>query len=141
MPFCRRGHVFHAVVNDFHGLARLDGKQGGVPRDHRRVFFFSAEGASGFHLDDADFVFGETAEGHQRFVDVVGALQGAPDGDSTLRLKRSDHAVVFDVQLLLLAGEIFAFYNMRGVSPDSIHVALFDQVFLEGVVGTPDDVG
>ena len=43
--------------------------------------------------------------------------------------------------MLLRAGEILALDDVRGILPDGLHVALFNQVALEGVVGAPDDSG
>ena len=109
--------------------------------DHGRILFLSTERASGFHLHDANFVFGKAAQRHQRFVNVVRALQRAPDGDATFRVECRDDSVVLDVQLLLRAGEILALDDVRRFGAGGVHVALFNQVTLEDIVGAPDDCG
>ena len=70
---------------------------------------------------------------------VVRALQRAPDRDAVLRAVLGDDAVVFDVEVLLRAGAVLAFDDVRGVGPGGIHIALFKQEALEQIVGAPDD--
>ena len=87
-------HVFGAVVNHFYRLAGFPGQQRGVAGDHRRIFFLAAEAAAGFRLDDADFVGGQIEKRNQRLVNVIRALQRAPDGDAFVRDSRDgDHAL------------------------------------------------
>ena len=78
-------------------------------RDHGRIFFLAAKRAAGFRLHDANSILGQVEKRHQRLVDVVRTLQRAPDRDALLGVERGDHAVVFDVELLLRAGGVFAF--------------------------------
>ncbi len=141
MPLRRRRHIFHAVVDNFHGPAGFDREQRRMARDHGRVLFFSAECAARLHLHDANLVLGKAAQRHQRLVNVVRALQRTPDGDSIFRIERGDDAVVFDVQLLLRAGEVLALDDVRRFFPDGVYVPLLNQIALEGVVGAPDDCG
>ncbi len=141
MAFRRSDHVFHAVVDNFHGASGFHCQQRGMRRDHGRVFFFSAERSAGFHLHDAHFFFGQRKKGHQGLVHVVWALQGTPNGGSVFRVERRDHAVVFDIELFLRAGEIFALDDVRRFIPDGFDVALFNQVTLERVVSAPNDCG
>ncbi len=120
------GHVFHAVVDNFYGFARLHREKRGVGGDHRGVFFFAAESAAGFYLDDADAIGGQVEKFQESFVNVVGALERTPDGEPSLRVEGRDHAIIFDVELFLRAGSVFGFDNVGGVLPDRIDFALFD---------------
>jgi hypothetical protein len=54
----RREHVFHAVVHQLHGPARLAREDRGMTGDVRRVLLFAAEAASRLGLNDADFLVG-----------------------------------------------------------------------------------
>ena len=72
-------------------------------------------------------------------MNVVWALQRAPNGDSILGVERCDDSVVFDVQLLLRAGEVLALDDVRRIFPNSVCVSLFNQVALKGIVRAPDD--
>src|SRR6267143_6503327 len=112
-----------------------------MPRDHGGVLLFAAERAAGFHLDDANLVLRKTAEHHQRFMNVVWTLQGAPDADSSFRVIGGYDAVVLDIQLLLRTCRIFAFDNVSGFFPDRIYLALFHQESFERVVSAPNDGG
>ena len=141
VTFRRRGHVFHAVVDDFHRPTGLDGQERRMRRNHGRKLFFSAKGAACLHLHDTNFLFGKAAKRHQSFVNVVRTLQRTPDGDSFLRIERCDDSIVFDVELLLRSGGVFAFHDVSCFLPDRVHVALFNQKSFEDVVSTPDDRG
>jgi hypothetical protein len=112
-----------------------------VPRDHGRVFFLSSERASGFHLHNANLVFGKAAQRHQRLMNVVRALQRAPHSNSIFGVERRDRSVIFDVQLLLRAGKVLALDDVRRFLPDGVHVTLFNQEGLESIVAAPDDCG
>ena len=74
-------------------------------------------------------------------MNIVRTLQRTPYCDALIGIKLRDHPVRLDVQLLLRAGKIFAFDDERGVFPDGVHIALFDQVRFENVVFAPDDLG
>ena len=88
----------------------------GVRSERGRIVFFAAEGAAGLCLHDADFVRREIEDRDQRFVHVEGALQRAPHGDAVFRALLGNDAVVFDVEMFLRAGAVFAFDNMRGTA-------------------------
>ena len=55
MPLRRRHHIFGAVVNNFHGLARISTPAAPRGRDHRRIFFLAAKSSAGFGLHHANF--------------------------------------------------------------------------------------
>ena len=76
----------------------------------------------------------------QRLVHVVGALQRTPHGNAALGAPLGDDAVVLNVEMLLRAGAVFAFDNVRGRCPHGIDVALFEQEALEQIVRAPDDL-
>ena len=135
------GHVFHAVVNHFDGLPGFPGEERGVRGNHRGIFFLAAKRAAGFHLHDADAILGQAEKLHEGFVDVIRTLQRAPDGEAMLGVEGGDHAVVFDVELLLRAGGVFAFDDEVRVLPDGIDVAFFDQIGFEKIVRAPDYLG
>src|SRR5258705_510399 len=59
MPLRGRGHIFGAVVNHFHRLARFQREQSSVARDHRRAFFFAATAAAGPCLYHAHSFLGQ----------------------------------------------------------------------------------
>ena len=134
-----RGHVFGAVVDYFYGAAGFLREERGVRGDHRGIFFLAAESASGFRLDHAHPIFGQAEQRDQRLVDVVGALQRAPDGDAVGVVDLRDHALGLDVELLLRAGLIFAFDDEIGGGPHLVHVAFFHVEGFEDVVRAPDD--
>ena len=133
MSFCRRNHVFGAIVDNFHGLSGFPREQSGVARDHRRIFLFTAKTSAGFGLDHANFVLRQPEKRQQSFVNIIGALHRAPDGHAVFGIRDRDHAVVFDVELLLCAGQIFAFDDMIRFFPYRIDIALFDPVFFENI--------
>ncbi len=70
---------------------------------------------------------------------IKGALQRAPHRDAVLLAPFRDDAVVLNVEMLLRAGAVFAFHDVRGVGPCGVHVALFKQEAFEQVVRAPDD--
>ena len=129
-----RHHVFRAVVHNFHGLPGFPRQKRRVPRDHGGIFFLAAESAARFGLNDAEFFRREAEQGDERFVHVVGALQRSPDRHPIRGIGRRDHALVFDVELFLRPGAIFAFDNDLRLRPCGIHVALFHEIGLENVV-------
>ena len=139
MPLGGRGQIFHAVVDHLDRVAALHGQQPRVRGEHRRVIFLAAECASGLGLNHAHFFVGKIEDRSQRFVHVKRALQRAPHGDAVFRAPLRDHAVVFNVEMLLRAGAVFAFDDVRGLRPHLIHIAFFKQEPLEHVVFAPDD--
>ena len=70
---------------------------------------------------------------------IEGALQRAPNGDAGFDIPFGDDAVVLNVEVLLCAGSVLTFDNVRGSIPYRIDVALFKQEAFEEVVRTPDD--
>lgn len=108
--------------------------------DHGGIFFLASEGAACFHLDDADAVGGQGEKLHEGFMDIVGTLKGAPNCEALLRIENGNHAVVFNVELLLRAGGIFGFDDVIGGAPGNINVALFDEIAFEEIVRAPDDL-
>ena len=74
MPFGRRRHVFHPIINNLHRSSGFHREQRRMSGDHRRIFFFAAESSSRLHLDDTNFLRGQIAKCHQRFVNVIRAL-------------------------------------------------------------------
>ena len=95
MPRARRmalrsgGHVFGAVVNNFHRLARFPRQQRGVARDHRRIFLLAAESAAGLRLHHAYFFRRANRTAPPARVHVVRALQRTPHGHAALADSRS----------------------------------------------------
>ena len=61
-----RGQIFHAVVDHLHRMAALHGQQSRVAGEHGRIILLAAEGAAGFGLDHAHFVFGQVEDREQR---------------------------------------------------------------------------
>ena len=116
------GHVFGAVVADLDGMAGLHGEQRGVAANDGGEVFLAAEGSAGFGLDDAALFCGQIEDQFEGVDEIVGALHGAAD---EIRVDPSacglgDDAVVLDVELLLRAGAILAFYDEVGCLPDLI---------------------
>ena len=138
MPLSGCGHVFRAVVNDLHGLARLERQQRRMPGDHRRIFFLPSETAAGLGLNHLHLVHRQVEQGHQRSVDVERTLHRSPDRHALLRVIGGNHALRLDVELLLRAGFVLAFHDKVGAAPRALHVAALYQVSLENVVFTPD---
>ena len=139
MAFRSRRHIFHAVINNLHRLAGLHRQKRGVTGDHRRIILLASESAASFHLHDSNFFCRKTAQGHERFVNVIGALQRTPHRDSLLGIIRGDHSIVLYVELLLRARPVFAFDNVIGLRPHFVDIALFDQISLEDIVRAPDN--
>jgi len=74
-------------------------------------------------------------------MDIIGTLQGTGDGETEFLVVFGDDSVVFDIEVFLRAGSIFAFDDMRGGGPDGVDIALFEMKALDGVVRAPDDLG
>ena len=73
-------------------------------------------------------------------MNVIGALERAPDGDALLGIEGGDHSVVFYVELFLRASCVFGFDDVVRVLPHGIDIAFFDQVGFEDVVCAPDNL-
>ncbi len=131
-------HVFGAVVNDLHWLARLPRQKRGMTGDHRRVLFLATESTAGSHLDHSDLVLRQPEELHQGLVDVVGTLHGAPDGHALFGACHRHHSLALNVELLLGAGSIFAFDDGVRMRPDGIDVPFFHLDGLQDIVLAPD---
>ena len=105
-----------------------------MPRDEGRIFFLAAEAAARFRLNHSNFFGRETKQGDQRFVHIVRTLQRTPDGYTVRRIGRCDHALIFDVELLLRPGPVFALDDDVRLRPCGVHVASFEVIFLENIV-------
>ena len=105
MPLRRRQQILDAVVDHLHRPVRLARQDRGVAGEHRRVFFLAAKPAAGFGLHDAHAIGRQLQQHHQRLVHVVRALQRSVDGHLAVA-GHGDHAVGFDVELLLMTGTI-----------------------------------
>ena len=134
MALGRRHHVLRAVVDELHGLPGFPRQQRRVARDDRRVFFLAAKAATGLHLDHAHLVRRQIEERRQRLVNVVRTLHRAPDRHAVGRVRRSHHAVRFDVELLLRAGLVFALDDEVGRGERGVDVPRVTSVVLEDVV-------
>ena len=119
------GHVLSAIVDHFDGLAGLPGEQRSMGGEHGRIFLLAAKAAAGFGLHNANTIFRQAEEADQSLVHVVGTLQRAPNRDAIRRIGLRDHALGFDVQLLLRAGFVLPFDDEIGTAPDLVDVALF----------------
>ena len=111
-----------------------------MARDDGGIIFFAAECASGLHLHDANFVLRQSAQRHQRLMNVIRALQRTPDRDALHRIEGGDDAVILDIKLFLRSGGVFAFDDVVGFRPDAFDIALCDQKCLERVVGSPNQL-
>ncbi len=141
MAFGCRDHVFGAVVNHLDRFARFPRQQSRVSCNHRRIFFLATKPAAGHGLHHANFFRRQIKQLQQRFVNVIRALHRTPDGYAFCRVGDGDHAVRFDIQLLLSAGFVFAFDDKISLRPSGIHVAFLDQKLFEDVVFAPDGLG
>ncbi len=139
MAFGSRGQIFHAVVDHFDWVARLESQQRGVRGQDRWIVLLAAKGAAGLGLNHTHLVLGQIEDRHQRLVHVVRALQRAPHHDTALRAVLGDDAVVLNVEMLLRAGAVFAFDDVRSAAPYGVHIALFEQKTLEAVVRAPNN--
>jgi len=95
--------------------------------------------AARLSLNDAHFILGQVEDRHQRFVHIKRALERAPHRHSGLLIPLSDDAVVLDVQMLLRAGSVFTFDDMRGIVPGSVHIAFLEQERFQKIIRVPDD--
>ena len=111
------GQIFHAVVDHLDRMAALHGQQSRVRGKRGRIILLAAERAAGLGLHHAHFFVGQVEDLDQRLVHVVGALQRTPDGDAALGAPLRDDAVVLNVEMLLRAGAVLAFDNVRGAFP------------------------
>ena len=136
MTLRRSRHVFLAVVDYFDRMAGFPSQQCRVSRDHRRILFFPAECAACLLLYDADLVRRQIKQRHQRFLNVVRALHRSTHGHALLPVEGSDHAIRFDIELLLRARGIFALKDVCRLRPNSIHVAFLHQVVLDHFIRT-----
>ena len=138
VPLGRRDHVFGAVVDELHGAAGLPRQQRGVAGDHRGYSSLPPKPPPVSICTTRTLLARQREQRHQCAVHVVGTLQRAPHRHALVRAGDRDHSVRLDVQLLLRAGFVLTFDNELRVVPDGVHVAVFDLVALEDVVGTPD---
>ena len=115
-----------AVVDHPDRLADALGQQGGMQRDHRRVFLFAAEAAARFGLDDHRLIGRQLQGALHGDVDVVRALHRAVDGYAAIRPWDGDHGLVLDVELLLVADAVLAFDHQLGLLEAGLDIALAD---------------
>ena len=106
----RDKHVLFAFKNHLNRPFDFDDSSRELAGDCRRKFFFSAKGASHRGLNDADFIFGITQGINDGVFNVVRTLHRTDQSDFTAFFKISQHALRFDVGLLLITG-IKSFYN------------------------------
>ena len=139
MAFGSRGQIFHAVVDHFDWVARLESQQRGVRGQDRWIVLLAAKGAAGLGLNHTHLVLGQIEDRHQRLVHVVRALQRAPHHDAALGAVLGDDSVVFNVKMLLRAGAVFAFDDVRCAAPCRVDIALFKQKTLEAVIRAPNN--
>ena len=103
-------------------------------RQDRGVLFLTAKPAAGGHLDDANLFRGHGKHWGERLLDEVRTLHRTPNGDAAV-FGEGNHAVRFNVELLLRLGFVFAFHHDPG---RPIDVALLQQVGLDDVVRAPN---
>ena len=109
-----RRDVLVAVVDHAHRPLRLERQQRRVDRHDRGVLLLAAEAAAGLGLDHDRLAVGQGQRALERGMDVVGALERAVDGDAAVRARDRDHALVLDVQLLLVADPVGALDDQVG---------------------------
>ena len=131
----RRRDVLVAVVDHPDRLLRLSRQQGRMESDDRRELLLAAEPATGLRLDDPCGVVLEPEPLLERGVDVVGALERAGDGDAAPVGRDSDHRVVLDVELLLVADPVLALEDQIGGRERGIRIAALDGIRREHVLG------
>src|SRR6266478_467134 len=134
----RCDHIFRTVIDYFHGLARPPGEQSRVTRDHRWILFLATKTAAGLCLHNTNTLFRQTKQARQRLVNVVRALQRAPNGDAIGSARLRDHPLRLDVELFLSAGFVLARDNEVSLAPDLIDIAFFHEERFENVVLSPD---
>ena len=136
----RRGdHVFGAVIDHLDRPARFARQQGRVPGDHRGVFFLPAKAATGFSLNHAHLFFRPAKQLDQGLMHIIRTLHRSPDRHAIFWISNRNRPVVFNIELLLRAGFIFAFDNEVCLCPRIVDVAFINQEFFEDVVFAPDD--
>ena len=124
----REEHVLMAVVDDLHRPAALEREQRAVAREQGRELLLAAERAADRRLADADLLERQPERGHELRADVVRALQAALDQHAAVRLRRADHALRLDVELLLVAGLVGALDHVRRRGERALRVALHDRL-------------
>ena len=136
MPCARRvafgggHHVFRAVVNRF--STRLPDFRASsaalLPWTIEGYSSLAPESSAGFRLNHANFFRGQAEQRNERLVDVVRALQRSPDRHALRGICGGDHALNFDVQLLLRPGAIFALDDEVRPRHGGVHLARFHVV-------------
>jgi hypothetical protein len=128
------GDVLEPVVHDLDRAAALPRQQRGVPADHRGVLLLAAEASARHGLGDPHLVRRQPEDAGERLVHVVGALERAAHEDPALRRALGDHAVVLDVELLLVAAAVLALDDPVGGGKAGVEIAARDRDLLEDVV-------
>jgi len=72
-------------------------------------------------------------------MDIIGTLHRAPYSHTFTLVRYGYRAIVFNIELFLRSGFVFAFNDEIRVGPNSIDVSFVDQEFLEDVVFAPND--
>jgi len=130
MPLGGGPQVFVSLVNHLHRRTGLDAQQCTVRSEHRWVFLFAAKAAAGGRLNHIDAPM--TEHGCDGLDDIKRALHRADQRKAVVCSGYSDHALGFDVELLLMAHRVGPLNDHTIVSL----VAFVDRDLLEDVVGT-----
>ena len=134
MAFRGGGDVLEAVVDELDRPAALPRQQRGVRADHRRVVLLAPEPATRDRLDHAHLLRRQGEHALQGVVHEVGALERAAHHDAALGGALGDHAVVLDVELLLVPAAVDPLDHEIRVRETRHEVAVRDVVLLEEVV-------
>ena len=139
VPLRGRRDVLEPVVHDPHWPAALPRQQRGVPADHRRIFLLAAEAAPRDGLHDPHLGIRQRKRARQRLVHVVGTLQRSPHRKAAVSGALRQHAVVLDVQLLLVAAAVLALDDHVGAGKPGVEITARDRDRLHHVVVAVDD--
>ena len=128
------GDVLEPVVRDLDRPAALPRQQCCVPADHGGILLLAAEASARHGLRDPHLLGRQAEDARERLVHVVGTLERAAHEDAVVLRALRDHAVVLDVELLLVPAAVLALDHAVGGGEAGIEIAARDRDLLEDVV-------
>ncbi|OQA06879.1 MAG: hypothetical protein BWY66_01642 [bacterium ADurb.Bin374] len=134
MTFGAGDNIFFALVDEFHGTFEQVRDHRCVTGEDRGEVLLASEAAAGRGLNDAYLVSLAAENIGNCVVDVEGALHRAVDGHRAFDAGHGDHALGFEVGVLLVWGFVLAFEDVDGFREGGFEVAVPDDVSAEDIV-------
>ena len=133
MAFGGEEDVLVAFVGDLDGLAGLERRQSRVADQHGGILLLAAECAADGRLAHADFFRRQFERVVQLVHGEIGALNGAFGQDRAVLLGKDDQALVFQIELFLVAGPVFGLEDLVGRGETLGDVALDDVLVFQRI--------